>query len=1120
MSIPGSGLSFGGGPGGSTRFTQTRGRLGGGVNNGVNYPSPFFDIAHTYLPTTVKAMFRWCRYYFLTNPIINATVFKLSEYPITEIEIDHQDKKVANKWKEYFEDHLNYRAFQIECGLDYNTYGNCLTSLNFPFKKYLTCRRCKYQAEAKRIRPHWVFTNYEFRLSCPQCGELGTADSKDQYYRNESGVRVMRWSPEDVEISYSDLTGEYTYFYNIPPGVRNDVIIGKKDAVEQVPEVFIQALRQQKGVVFSKDLFFHLRRPTLADQDRGWGLPLLLPCLKDTFYLQIMKKAQEAILLEHIVPLRILFPQAGSGTSDPYCVTPDTLVETIDGLRPASEIAEGDYLRSHTGAWRHVEGIKARQVGVNEKVYKVVVDSLPGFPFKVSEEHPILAVPRTSQKRGRANQAWVDPAFIPIKDLRVGDYVAYPANRARSNAGSVDLGAYTQRAVTEDFVYRSLSQHAAEAYEWLEMNGDYKFAWGERKEFLHERGWEEADFEVAAAMRAEGAIDRMPRHIPLKKELASLVGFFLAEGSLKGGLPTFALGSTEHWIADEIMHAATALGFRGTTRYESKLCNGLTVDVQDVLLGDLLSGLCGCGFATKRFPQELAEASDRAVLNTLRALFAGDGCDFSTDTNRVALKMSNPSIVLEARRLLLSFGLIGGITKEVPKEGAISKSPAFHLAYNGEQADALRVLFAHGELPTPLPWSKLGVLRGGYVLHRIASVAEVDEPTVIGFQMAEDKSFCVAGVATHNTTINLVDWRDHVATEIARWRYDPNYIPILPLPVGNQTIGGDGRALLMVQEMQQMGEQLINGMQVPLEFIKGGLSYAGTNISMRMLENQFIVYLSRHTRMAKWVMRSVADYLQWPLADIRFKPFKMADDIQRKAFLFQLNQAGKVSDTTLLMDSDLDQEKEDQIMERETVGRMSATKKQQLAQAELQGEQQVIMMKMQAKAQQELAAATASPVAPGEPGGPEGGATPSGGMLAPASPMAEMSSPLNAGQNMGMGSGPTQAGQNVAMGGTSIITMAQTLAMQLSQMDPAQQLLAVKKLREQSPELADLVLQMLQSMPNQQQQQQAAEAAAAVGAPAAPDVTDSLGANGKAAVQVDMRPLPEKLPPRRAAGTV
>lgn len=675
---------MGGAAASGMRFAQTRGRINNGFNQGVNYPSPFFDIAHTYLPITVKSMFRWCRYYFLTNPIINATVFKLSEYPITEILIDHPEKKVANKWKEYFEDHLNYRAFQIECGLDYNTYGNCLASMSFPFKKYLTCENCKQQAEAKRIRPHWVFTNFEYRMSCPHCGHLGTAKANDLYFRNENSIRLMRWSPEDIEVNYSDLTGEYTYFYNIPPTVRSDVIIGKKDAVEQVPEIFVQALRQQKGVVFSKDLFFHLKRPTLADQDRGWGVPLLLPCLKDVFYLQIMKKAQEAILLEHIVPLRILFPQAGSGTSDPY------------------------------------------------------------------------------------------------------------------------------------------------------------------------------------------------------------------------------------------------------------------------------------------------------------------------------------------------------------------------------------------------------------------------------------------------TTINLVDWRDHVATEIARWRMDPNYIPILPLPVGNQTIGGDGRALLMVQEMQTLSEQLINGMQVPLEFIKGGLSYAGTNVSMRMLENQFIIYLSRHKRMANWVMRQVADYLDWPLARIRFKPFKMADDIQRKAFLFQLNQAGKVSDTTLLADSDLDQEQEDQIMERETAARMKATEKQQLAQAEMQGKAQVIMMKMQAKAQQEMQSAMTSPTAPGEPGGPETSAAPPGGQGdGEALPSQLGASPLNAGQNMGMGEGGP-AGQAAQLGGSSILAIANTIAAQLSQQDPAQQHLAIKQLRAQSPELADLVLQYLQSMPGGGGMMGTAPAPGMQQGPA----QGGLGANGAAATQIDVRPLPDKLPPRRAAGIV
>lgn len=687
MSIPGS-MGVGGGPAGSLRFGQTRSRMGGAASQGVNYPSPFFDIAHTYLPVTIKAMFRWCRYYFLTNPIINATVFKLSEYPITDIMIDHPEKRVAERWKEYFIDHLNYKSFQIECGLDYHTYGNCLTSVSFPFKKFLTCAGCKRQMEASRIRPHWVFTNYEFRLSCPHCGNLGTAVSKDIYFKNESGVRMMRWSPEDVEVTYSDLTGEHTYFYNIPPQVRNDIIVGKKDAIEQVPEIFIQALRQQKGVTFSKDIFFHLRRPSLAEQDRGWGIPLLLPCLKDTFYLQIMKKAQEAILLEHIVPLRVLFPQAGSGTSDPY------------------------------------------------------------------------------------------------------------------------------------------------------------------------------------------------------------------------------------------------------------------------------------------------------------------------------------------------------------------------------------------------------------------------------------------------TTINLVDWRDHVATEIARWRMDPNYIPILPLPIGNQTIGGDGRALLMVQEMQTMSEQLINGMQVPLEFIKGGMSYAGTNVSMRMLENQFITYLSRHARMARWTMRLVADYLDWPLANIRFKPFKMADDIQRKAFMFQLNQANKVSDTTLLADSDLDQEKENQIMQRETSTRLQATKQQQLAMAEIQGEQQAIMMKYQAKAQQDMQTATMSGAAPGEPGGPEGVAAQQGGEAAPVDPMAASASPLNASQNMGMGNDAAAANSPTMMGGSSILAMAQTMAMELSQKDPASQLLEIKQLRQQSPELADLVLQYLQSMtPGSGQQGMAPSTVPGQAQPGAGG-DSGLGANGNAAISINMKPMPDKLPPRRAAAAV
>src|SRR3972149_6503936 len=82
---------FGGSPTSPIRFAtggMTRGRIQGGGVSGVNYPSPFFDVAHTYLPTTIKQLFKFCKYYFLTNPLINAIVMKLSEYPVMDIDAD------------------------------------------------------------------------------------------------------------------------------------------------------------------------------------------------------------------------------------------------------------------------------------------------------------------------------------------------------------------------------------------------------------------------------------------------------------------------------------------------------------------------------------------------------------------------------------------------------------------------------------------------------------------------------------------------------------------------------------------------------------------------------------------------------------------------------------------------------------------------------------------------------------------------------------------------------------------------------------------------------------------------------------------------------------------------
>ena len=190
-----------------TRQAATEGRIINGSRlQGVHYPSPFFDVAHTYLPTTIKQMFRWCRYYYLTNPLISATVNKMAEYPITDIIVDEDNQGLKEKWEKFFEDVIKLRPFLIETGLYYMSYGNAMISVSHPFIKWLVCPHCR--AKVKAVSARFQFRENRFFLSCDKCGQTGDATAYDQYLRSPDKVRLILWNPEDIELNYNDLTGE------------------------------------------------------------------------------------------------------------------------------------------------------------------------------------------------------------------------------------------------------------------------------------------------------------------------------------------------------------------------------------------------------------------------------------------------------------------------------------------------------------------------------------------------------------------------------------------------------------------------------------------------------------------------------------------------------------------------------------------------------------------------------------------------------------------------------------------------------------------------------------------------------------------------------------------------
>ena len=280
------------------------------------YPSPYFDVARTYMPDTVKATFDWCSYYYLTNPIVHGVVTKLAAYAITDL--IYKDDPQALVYKNLFEGPLNLRTVCVEHNLDRSCFGNGFLTVAFPIIKKLTCTSCKEEVPASKADYKW--RGSQFVMKCKKCDATGVAKVRDETQALANKIRLVRWNPKNITIKRNEITGECRYFYAMPQYMRNDLKMNNRRTIEQTPQPFLEALTSNKLIELDANMLFHSRRPSISRDpvDNGWGTPLLMPVLKDLFLLQVMKKAQEAVLMEHTLPFRSVFPQVSADGNNIY----------------------------------------------------------------------------------------------------------------------------------------------------------------------------------------------------------------------------------------------------------------------------------------------------------------------------------------------------------------------------------------------------------------------------------------------------------------------------------------------------------------------------------------------------------------------------------------------------------------------------------------------------------------------------------------------------------------------------------------------------------------------------------------------------------------------------------
>ncbi|MBC8436848.1 hypothetical protein H8D85_00840 [bacterium] len=204
----------------------------------------------------------------------------------------------------------------IEIGLDYYTYGNAFISASTTPRRFLKCPSCKEESLIDHVI--YKLKNFEFMGSCPSCkagGQIFTI--VDEIAKSMNGIKFVRWSPENIDIDYDPISNEAIYYYNIPASVKTKILKGNKHTLSKIPKVFLESLKKKKKIKLDENNFYHFKRPTLAEENMGWGKPIILPALKTIYYLQTLKRGNEAIANEHIIPKKSIYP-ANTTTLDPY----------------------------------------------------------------------------------------------------------------------------------------------------------------------------------------------------------------------------------------------------------------------------------------------------------------------------------------------------------------------------------------------------------------------------------------------------------------------------------------------------------------------------------------------------------------------------------------------------------------------------------------------------------------------------------------------------------------------------------------------------------------------------------------------------------------------------------
>ncbi|TXH18845.1 MAG: hypothetical protein E6R03_01485 [Hyphomicrobiaceae bacterium] len=303
-------------------FEQNASFSGEDFSGSYMHSNPMFDFLSGFAPRNLKDLFKWAEYIFTDSPHISATVEKLALYSITEIRYLSEQPATVAKLRSVLEDDVGIYPAIRTVRRDGMIYGNSFTSLYMPFKRLAKCKNadCNLIHSLDHLKYKYDSDKLTFSYVCPGCRESCVThldDIKDVPIKDAKRIKIIRWDPKQITLDDDPITGQVDVYYKLHARLIEKIKKGSSIVINGIPPGFLRCVAKNEDFKFNRNEVFHLRNDPPAGLDTPWGIPPVTSVLKQFYYTAVLRKANEAIALDHVVPFRVLHPAQVSGSSDP-----------------------------------------------------------------------------------------------------------------------------------------------------------------------------------------------------------------------------------------------------------------------------------------------------------------------------------------------------------------------------------------------------------------------------------------------------------------------------------------------------------------------------------------------------------------------------------------------------------------------------------------------------------------------------------------------------------------------------------------------------------------------------------------------------------------------------------